>query len=226
MPQAESKPLSDEPGVFLPRQERSSRTQGAILQAARAMISEGGVESLTISGVAARVGLTTGAFYARFRNKDALLQALFDETLAGNRSAIDSFRFEIAASTAPLAEIITNFVPGAMELIRDNSALFRLFGGGSRAERDRAIKILEAAIEPVQALLRDRSEELPHPDPELAGAMLIVMMQGIVDWALLLRESKSPVVPTRDNELALEIIRASLGYLGLPSRNDLQVNLS
>jgi hypothetical protein len=72
----------------------------------------------------------------------------------------------------------------------------------------------------VQALLRDRSEELPHPDPELAGAMLIVMMQGIVDWALLLRESKNPVVPTRDDELAREIVRASLGYLGLPSMND------
>jgi AcrR family transcriptional regulator len=115
MPQVESKPLSGEPGVFLPKQERSSRTQAAILQAARAMVSEGGVESLTISGVAARVGLTTGAFYARFRNKDGLLQALFEEKLAGNRSAIDSFRFEIAASTAPLIEIITNFVPGAPE---------------------------------------------------------------------------------------------------------------
>ncbi len=90
MPQVESKPLSDEPGVFLPKQERSSRTQAAILQAARAIVSEGGVESLTISGVAARVGLTTGAFYARFRNKDGLLQALFEEKLAGNRSAIDS----------------------------------------------------------------------------------------------------------------------------------------
>ena len=229
MPQVERKPISDKPGVFLPKQERSSRTQAAILLAARAMVSEGGVESLTISGVAARVGLTTGAFYARFRNKDALLQALFEETLAGNRSAIDRFRFEIAANSAPLAEIITNFVPEAMELIRDNSALFRLFGSshqGSRSERDRAIKILEAAIEPVQALLRDRSEELPRPDPELAGAMLIVMMQGIVDWALLLRESKNPVVPTRDDELAREIIRASLGYLGLPSMNDPQENPS
>ena len=168
--------------------------------------------------MAARVGLTTGAFYARFRNKDALLHALFEETLAVNKKATEALRLEISANTAPLAEVIASFVPRAMELIRNSSALFRLFGSdhrGAQSERDRAIRLLEAAIEPVQALLRERSEELPHPDPDLAGAMLVVMMQGIVDWALLLRQSSNPVVPTRDEELAREIIRASLGYLGL-----------
>ena len=227
MPEVAASAGRDEPDIFLPKQERSSRTQAAILRAARDMISEGGVESLTISGVAARVGLTTGAFYARFRNKDALLRSLFEETLAGNRSAIDSFRTDIVASTAPLSEIVATFVPGAMKLIRDNTALFRLFGSdhrGSGSERDRAIRILEAVIEPVQELLRERSRELPHPDPELAAAMLIVMMQGIVDWALLLRESTNPVVPTRDEDLVREIIRASLGYLGLPPREDRQDN--
>ena len=54
-------------------------------------------------------------------------------------------------------------------------------------------------------LLRERSDELPHPDPELAGARLIVVMQGIVDWVLLLRESPTPVVPTRDDALAHEL---------------------
>jgi AcrR family transcriptional regulator len=223
MPTVETGPPSDEPDVFLPKQERSSRTRAAILLAAREMISEGGVESLTVSGVAARVGLTTGAFYARFRNKDALLQSLFEKARAANRTKIDAFRREIAANAAPLAEIVATFVPRAMELIRDNSALFRLFGydhRGSRNERDRAIQLLEAVIEPVQRLLRERSDELAHPNPELAGAMLIVMMQGIVDWALLLRESRNPMVPIRDEELAHEIVRASLGYLGLPSTSN------
>lgn len=229
MSHIETTPLPDEPGVFLPKQERSSKTQAAILKAAREMIAEGGVESLTISGVAARVGLTTGAFYARFRNKDALLHALFEETRAANRNEIDAFRREIATNTAPLAEVVATFVPRAMRLIRDNSALFRLFGydhRGSRGERDRAIQILEAVIEPVQELLRERSGEFAHPDPEIAAAMLIVMMQGIVDWALLLRESRNPVVPIRDEELGLEIVRASLGYLGLPNTNHPQENPS
>lgn len=217
---SDSRAVPDAAGVFLPKQERSSQTQAAILKAARELIVEGGIESLTVSGVAARVGLTTGAFYARFRNKEALVQALYEETLVENRAAIDDFRTEIASSTAPLGEIVATSVPMAMQLIRDHSALFRLFGAdprSSRADRDRGIQILEDVIAPVQELLRDRSQELSHPDPPLAAAMWIVMMQGIVDWALLLRESPTPLVPTRDDALATEIIRASLGYLGLPS---------
>ncbi len=190
------------------------------MRAARKTISEKGVESLTIAGVAASVGLTTGAFYARFRNKDALLEALFEETLAGNQEAIQTFQNEIATSSDSLSEIVENLVVRMMVLMRDNSALFRLFGSdhrGSNAERDRAIRILEAAIEPVRDLFLERSDELPHPRPGIAAGMLIVMMQGIVDWALLLRESAEPVVPTKDKALCEEMTRAALGYLGLAS---------
>ena len=204
--------------VFRPKQERSALTQAAILQAARDTIDEGGIESLTISGVAARIGLTTGAFYARFRNKDALLAALFAETLVANEDALASLRREISTSPAPLPEVISTFVPRAMKLTRDNTALFRLFGSdhrGRQSERDRAIRILEAAAEPIQALLHERSDEFSHPDPDLAGAMLVVIMQGIVDWALLLRQSPNPVVPTDDRALANEIIRTLSGYLGM-----------
>jgi len=218
--QISRKPLAHDPSPFSPKQDRSVRTRSAILRAARKTISEKGVESLTIAGVAASVGLTTGAFYARFQNKDALLEALFEETLAGNQAAIRTFQIEIAASSDSLSEIIENLVVRVMTLMRDNSALFRLFGSdhrGSNAERDRAIRILEAAIEPVRDLFLERSDELPHPRPRIAAAMLIVMMQGIVDWALLLRESEEPVVPTKDKALCEEMTRAALGYLGLVS---------
>ena len=80
------------------------------------------------AGVAARVGLTTGAFYARFRNKEALLDALFEETLATNQARVDAFRQEIAVGSMPLPDVIVNLVRQAMTLIRENSALFQLFG--------------------------------------------------------------------------------------------------
>ena len=218
MPEPEIASPSATQGVFLPKQARSSRTQTAILAAAREMLSEGGVESLTISGVAARVGLTTGAFYARFRNKDALLQALFEETSALNRVAIDELISSVRANGADLAEIITIFVPPALELIRDSSALFRLFGSDhSRPanEQDRAVLLLEGAIAPMRELLRDHAKEIPGRDPDICASMLVVMVQGMVDWSMLLRHSKNPAVPMDDDVLAAEITRAALGYLGL-----------
>lgn len=205
-------------GVFRPKQARSARTHAAILDAARELVSDGGVDSLTISSVAARVGMTTGAFYARFRNKDALLHALFEETFEINRRAVDDLVSRVRASRANLAEIIAIFVPPALELIRESSALFRLFGSdhsGPAREDDRAILLLEGAIAPMRELLREHAEEIPDRDPDVCASMLVVMVQGMVDWSMLLRQSRNALVPMRDDALAAEVTRAALGYLGL-----------
>ncbi len=205
-------------GVFVPKQERSARTQAAILNAAREILSDGGIESLTISEVAARVGLTKGAFYARFRNKDALLHALFEETFEINRKAIDDLTSRVRAAHADLAEIITAFVPPALQLVRESSALFRLFGSdhsGPPNDQDRAVLLLEGAIAQMRSLLREHASEIPDREPDTCAAMLVVLVQGMVDWSMLLRRAASPVVPTDDDALASEITCAALGYLGL-----------
>jgi len=208
------------PGVFAPRQERSTRTQAAILDAARALMSEGGIESLTISEVASRVGMTKGAFYARFRNKDALLHALFEETFEINRKAIDDLTSRVRAADADLAEIIKTFVPPALALVRESSALFRLFGSdhsGPPNDQDRAVVLLEDAIAAMRSLLREHAHEIPGREPDTCAAMLVVLVQGMVDWSMLLRRSENPVVPTDDEVLATEVTCAALGYLGLAS---------
>lgn len=204
--------------IFQPRQERSTKTQATILAAAREMLEEGGVKALTISGLAARAKLTTGAFYARFRNKEALLQTLFEETLSRNGAAMAEFLSGIKTSRSNLSEIIITFIPQAMTLIRDNSALFRIFGSDHSTpilEDDRAILLLENAIANVQELLQQHAEEIPDRDPKISAAMLVVMVQGMVDWSTHLQHSKRPVVPVHDASLADEISRAALGYLGL-----------
>jgi AcrR family transcriptional regulator len=52
-----------------PRQDRSRRTLEVVLDAVEALIAERGVEVLKLSDIAARAGYTTGAIYARFRDK-------------------------------------------------------------------------------------------------------------------------------------------------------------
>jgi len=210
--------------IFPPKQDRSSRTQAAILKAAREMLEEGGEETLTIAGLAARVGMTTGAFYARFRNKDALLQALFEETLALNQEAMSSFFSNLHESDASLHEIISTFIPPAIELIRNSTALFQLFGSnhsGPVEENDRSMGLLEGAIVPVKELLQRHAQEIPGRDPELSAAMLVVLVQGMVGWSVHLRHSKNPLVPMQDSLLAAEIVAATLGYLGLNNNQTL-----
>src|SRR5215813_6099834 len=61
-----------------PKGDKRDRTRAALLEAARALIREKGYARTTLEEVAARAGMTTGAIYGNFRNRDELFIALGD----------------------------------------------------------------------------------------------------------------------------------------------------
>jgi AcrR family transcriptional regulator len=61
-----------------PKGDKRHRTRAALLEAARALIREKGYGRTTLEEVAARAGMTTGAIYGNFRNRDELFMALGD----------------------------------------------------------------------------------------------------------------------------------------------------
>ena len=59
-----------------PKGDKRDRTRAALLEAARACIREKGYERTTMEEVARRAGMTTGAIYGNFKNRDELFIAL------------------------------------------------------------------------------------------------------------------------------------------------------
>jgi AcrR family transcriptional regulator len=59
-----------------PKGDKRERTRAALLEAARALVREKGYERTTIDEVAKRAGMTTGAIYGNFKNRDELFIAL------------------------------------------------------------------------------------------------------------------------------------------------------
>src|SRR6476660_725923 len=59
-----------------PKGDKRDRTRAALLEAARGLIREKGYERTTLEEVAARAGMTTGAIYGNFKNRDELFVAL------------------------------------------------------------------------------------------------------------------------------------------------------
>jgi len=59
-----------------PKGDKRERTRAALLEAARAVIRERGYERTTLEKVAQRAGMTTGAIYGNFKNRDELFIAL------------------------------------------------------------------------------------------------------------------------------------------------------
>jgi AcrR family transcriptional regulator len=59
-----------------PKGDKRDRTRAALLEAARALIRDKGYERTTLEAVARRAGMTTGAIYGNFKNRDELFIAL------------------------------------------------------------------------------------------------------------------------------------------------------
>src|SRR6478752_10300255 len=59
-----------------PKGNKRDRTRATLLEAARALVREKGFARTTLEEVAARAGMTTGAIYGNFRNRDELFIAL------------------------------------------------------------------------------------------------------------------------------------------------------
>lgn len=75
-------PLAGEDLPPAPQQERSRRTQEAVLAAALALFAERGYDRTGMTDVAARAGVAVGAVYRHCRTKRQLLLLLMDRMLA------------------------------------------------------------------------------------------------------------------------------------------------
>lgn len=65
-----------------PKGDKRERTRAALLDAALDLTREKGFERTTLEDVARRAGMTTGAIYGNFRNRDGLFMALAERQWA------------------------------------------------------------------------------------------------------------------------------------------------
>jgi AcrR family transcriptional regulator len=89
----------------LPKGDKRERTRTALLDAALALTREKGFEQTTLQDVAERVGMTTGAIYGNFKNRDELFMALAVRQWAPIRP-----RFSPGASFAELMRAVAEAV--------------------------------------------------------------------------------------------------------------------
>lgn len=67
---------TDGSGRRRPKGDKRQRTRAKLVEAARALIRERGYERTTLQAVADRAGMTSGAIYGNFKNREDLFMAL------------------------------------------------------------------------------------------------------------------------------------------------------
>ena len=211
-----SKWASDLHWVREGQQDRSRKTQAALLDAAEALFAEHGIGGATISDISSAAGCSIGAFYHHYRDKRAVQFALFEryatEYEETNRVALEPGRWD----GATIGDILLAYVQVSLDNHRSLPARIRAGVELARAEADIAsqlVKLRGMLDSGIRNLLLARHEEIGHPDPEMAVTFVIDQLGSMLRARML-----EPDMPTRfgqrpDEDFIRESMRSACAYL-------------
>lgn len=200
-----------------PRQQRSQETLDRILDAAAALVADKGFEDTPLQEIVRRAGTSVGAFYTRFHDKDGLLFALherfLDEAVATTDDALDPRRW----SGAPLADVIGAVVRFLVSIYREQEGLLRAFM--IRHHRDAEFRARQSRLsrhlnQRLAELLAGRAHEIAHPAPTRAIPLGLLGVLATLDATILFGDLHAPDLALSDDDLASELARSWLAYLG------------
>jgi AcrR family transcriptional regulator len=162
-----------------PKGDKRDRTRARLLEAARALIREKGYARTTLEEVAKRAGMTTGAIYGNFKNRDELFIALGQTYWAPVKPQLKPGA-TFAETMHAMAEATLKAIPE-----RTTAAVGRLTGLAytlSNADlRARVREITASSYEIGAEWLRTLGDEreLPMP-PEHLVRVIHALIEGLV----------------------------------------------
>lgn len=201
-----------------PLQARSQESLDRILDAAEEVVAEKGFEQATVAEIVRRAKSSVGAFYARFREKDALLGCLHDrfrdEAIATTDAVLDPERWRGAS----IAEILRETIPLLVEAYRDRRGLMRAFIRRASVDpvfAEKCVPVSRHLCERLSALILARSDEINHADPHLATEFSLQIIINTLDALSIYDQGLFGGIPLDDSRLGDELTRVVVSYLGV-----------
>jgi len=216
-----SDPTDDRPPpIHPPRQARSRETLTRLLDATEAVLREGGLEAATVPAIAQRAGLSVGAVYRRFPDKDALLRAVHERVFHRYRDINETRLDPGMFAGATLRQFVEGMIRGMVHAYRQDRRLMQAMLQYSETHADpafraRAAETNVAALAQLLRIISAKAGEMTHPAPEAAARFALVTV-GLVLRGVLLSDTAPPGLTLDDEtDLEAELTRLVLGYLGV-----------
>jgi AcrR family transcriptional regulator len=191
-----------------PKGDKRDRTRAKLLEAARSLIREKGHENTTLEDIAERAGMTTGAIYGNFKNRDELFIALGQTYWPPIKPQVKPGA-SFPAIMRAIAEATIAAIPD-----RSGVAVGRLTGlAYALGHEEMRVQVREVTAQSYafgEQWLRSVTQEqdLPMPADQLVR-VLHAMIEGLVLQRLLTPE----LVPD-------EIFRAAFGALAIKRESE------
>ncbi len=201
-----------------PQQHRSQETLDRILDAAEHVLDDKSFSEATLVEITERAGVTIGAFYRRFPDKDALLHLMderfFAEIYARGDAVLDPRRLPNASIT----DVMVAFTREAVDVYRARRGLLRSLFLRARMDdviRQSAREVNAHLIERLSDVLLPSAAEIGHPDPRLAIELGYMMLVGGLRETILFSDVWPRANISAEIDLAAELSRGYLAYLGV-----------
>ena len=163
-----------------PSTRRSLLTVEAILQSFAELCAQYGYDEVTMNLMAERAGVSVGAIYQYFPNKESIAVALYEET--SSRAAL-TIREAILQD---LNESIAQTIPRALALLlkayRDHRAVLIDLPDSSHRIRDavRHLSVEDLINRSSRIYIEQHADELGSRDPDLLRYMLYAAVKGAI----------------------------------------------
>lgn len=191
-----------------PKGDKRDRTRSRLLEAARSLIREKGYEHTTLNAIAERAGMTTGAIYGNFKNRDELFISLGQIYWAPIKPRVQP------GSTFP--EIMRALADATLAAIPDRraAAVGRLTGlAYTLTHEELRLKVAEITFQSYslgEQWLRSVTNEDDLPMP---AGQLVRVIHALTEGLVLLRLLTPEVMPD-------EVFRAAFAVLGKKTARD------
>jgi AcrR family transcriptional regulator len=153
-----------------------------LLDAAQALLDDGGIEAVTLREVGSRAGVSHNAPYKHFANKEALLAGVAARELRERAAMFDRDRDRPAAERLRIS--LHGFIERAMAHPHRSRLIY------SRWPADVAVELIDAAHEADEALTRliaeaQEARALPaDAKPKMLTAVLRAAVQGAAELGI------------------------------------------
>lgn len=152
-----------------PERRDAAANRARIIEAARRLLAEGGLDELTMEGVARAAGVGKGTVFRRFGSRAGLAGALVDEEMRDFQDRL-LYGPPPLGPGAPAAERLEAFV---VELIRNSRQNLPVAVLAAK-------ELDQSKAEPIAGLLLHLRNLVEQVDPDLDGQVVATMIFGAI----------------------------------------------
>jgi AcrR family transcriptional regulator len=205
-----------------PQQARSRESLRKLQKAAAEVLGQHGVEGATIPRIAAHAGLTPGAVYRRFTDKDALLESVILGILERQHERLRSGLTPETAAQIPLPVFAGQLINSLVVSYRANAALLRAMRQFVRGKVNtdfwkKVSRFEMRTYEHLVDLILASARDIRHPQPKMAVSLgMMMVISTLHELVVEVSDAKAwkGLLPQDDRALKDELTRSFLSYLG------------